>query len=414
MERYPVLSRDGRVVRAIVSSAEFTVVYPSTCGGGGRIFLWLDTRRAVDVTGFMHEGFLVAGGVRVEAWRLIEDIPWPLAYSIPGLDWYVEKLARELKPSLEGRTVIVNFSGGKDSCAVLAVLSMLRERIGFRLIAAYSHMSFMEPLRNIEHARRVGEKLGAEVVLLEADRDLMRRRLLEEGLPYRGARWCTFMKLKPIKKLHKSMRPVIVADGDRMAEAFKRFKRLYEMSPKKPRVLSGSRLRPVYTWTLLDIVETCRRHGLVHPDYLEGRSRVACLLCPYTSPHELDEKSLDSLEDPGLAEEAIRVSYRLRYRDQGIPWEDYREQHLWRYHPRLALELYKAKKELEKREDLETLQASQVAEWYRSLWVNPLPQAPRLTPEKTLELLAQAIGEALRELLEKVRKSQDSLRRKSA
>ncbi len=396
MERYPVLDSGGRVEGYVVSSVEFTVLY----GPGGRrrgVYMWITPDYGVRVDEFISRGVLRVGGVAIEYARLVEDIPWPLAYVAPVLSRYIDWVAELHGEELAGKTVMVNFSGGKDSTAVLAVASMLRERVeGLNVYAVYSHVSYLEPPRNIGFAERAARRLGVDLEVVEADRELMRKRLLEEGLPYRGRRWCTYMKLRPIKRLKKRRRPHVIADGDRMAEAFKRFRRLYQMSPRAPRLFSGGRLRPIYIWTLLDIVLNVRALGLVHPDYLEGLPRVACVLCPYKALHEFREEHLRLLEDPGLVEEAIRVSYRRWYSGTGIPWEEFREQHLWRHHPLVAEKMYRAKEALRSME-LEEIEAGPVESMYRGLWLNPLPAAPTVEPMDAVRVLAETIQRAYEE-----------------
>ena len=131
MERYPVLDGKGNVVAYQVSSAEFTVRYAPD-SEQARIFMWLTPEEAIDVTEFVKEGLLIVEDVVVDAWRLIEDVPWPLVYSCPSAEWYArEWLAPRVAEALRGKRVVVNFSGGKDSCATLSVLASLRELVDF-------------------------------------------------------------------------------------------------------------------------------------------------------------------------------------------------------------------------------------------------------------------------------------------
>jgi 3'-phosphoadenosine 5'-phosphosulfate sulfotransferase (PAPS reductase)/FAD synthetase len=407
LERYPVLAGDGSIEGFIVSSVEFTVVYDAG-QESWRSYMWITPDYAVDVTGFIREGILEVGGVRIEYSRLVEDIPWPLVYVAWDLDSYVSWLAGRYGGELRGKTVMVNFSGGKDSSAVLAVMTRLAGMVeGLSVYAVYSHVTFLEPPRNIDVAVRFAERLGAPIEVVEADRELMRRRLLEEGLPYRGRRWCTYMKLRPIKRLRKQRRPHIVADGDRMTEAFKRFYRLYSMSPRRPQIYMGGRIRPIYIWTLLDVVRNVRLLKVVHPDYYMGMPRVACMMCPYKALHEFNDRHLDLLEDPGLVEEAIRVSYRRWYSGTGIPWEDFRRQHLWRHHPVLARKMYEAKRILERMEDLDTIDGRSVERMYRSLWTRPLPKAARVEPEEAVAVIGEMVAEAYKAALRRAEKARE-------
>ena len=395
MERYPGLDASGRVTGYAVSSVEFSVLYTPDGGLRGS-YMWITPDYAVRVDEFISQGVLRVGDVSIEYARLVEDIPWPLVYVARDLGSYIDWVAGRHGEELRGKTIMVNYSGGKDSTAVLAVVAGLRERVeGLEAYAVYSHVSFLEPVRNIDFAVEAAKRLGVDIEVVEADRELMRKRLLEEGLPYRGRRWCTYMKLRPIKRLKKQLKPDSIADGDRMTEAFKRFMRLYQMSPRTPRLYSGGRLRPIYIWTLLDIVLNVRRLGLVHPDYLEGLPRVACMMCPYKALHEFNERQLDLLEDPGLIEDAIKASYRRWYDPAKIPWEEFREQHLWRHHPVVAEKMLRAKRLLQ-RMNLEEIDRSMVEAVYRSLWLNPLPRAPSIEPEEAVEKLSSIVLEAYR------------------
>lgn len=383
----------GMVKGYVVSSADFTVLY-SGDGESLGSYMWVSPDRALRIDEFIRGGVLRVDDIQVEYARLVEDIPWPLVYVVGELHDYVEWVARRHGDELRGKTVMVNFSGGKDSASVLRVVVELSHLLGdMSVYAVYSHVSFLEAERNIDFAARAAKRLGAEIEIVEADRRLMRKRLLEEGLPFRGRRWCTYMKLRPIKRLKKRRRPHVIADGDRMTEAFKRFYRLYHMSPRTPRLYSGGRLRPIYVWTLLDVVKTVRESGVVHPDYLEGLPRVACTFCPYKSLHELGDHVFSIVEDPGLIEDAMKTSYRRLYEPEGIPWDDYREQHLWRFHPVLAKKLYLVKKRIENR-GLEEINRSVIESMYKSLWSEELPSAPRVAPDDAVHVIAGTVMKA--------------------
>lgn len=404
MERYPALSGNGEITGYVISSVEFSVVF-NPDGSTRGSYLWIDTERAVRIDSFIEKGLLVVDDIKIEYARLVEDIPWPLVYVAWDLDEYVDWIYKQYSEKLEGKTVVVNFSGGKDSTSVLAIMARLRERVrGLKVYAVYSYVPYLEPPRNIDFSVKTAEKLGVEIEVVEADRELMKKRLLEEGLPYRGKRWCTYMKLRPIKQLKKARRPEVTADGDRMTEAFKRFNRLYRMSPQHPRIYDGGRIRPIYIWTILDIVKNVRELGLVHPDYYDGLPRVACLMCPYKALHEFSEKEIDILEDPGLIEDAIKTSYRRYYTGTGIPWEEFRSQHLWRHHPVVAKKLYTAKKILDSM-NLEEVDRDTIESMYKSLWTNPLPEADRINPDDAVKVIGQMVATAYEEAVAKAREA---------
>ncbi|HIP66010.1 MAG TPA: hypothetical protein EYH08_05775 [Pyrodictium sp.] len=387
MERYPVISSKGEIVAWIVSGGDFTALYNRE-GKLEKLVLWMDSEHGVNVIEYYDEKTrtLRVGDVVVTVWRHIDDVPWPPVYTIGSVDEYVEWLAEKLlNEGIKPGKVVVNYSGGKDSLAALYVLAEAGRKIGLEVYAAYVYVWPLEPKYSARFAECSARKLGVEILCLETDRDFMASRLKNAGLPYRGVRWCTYQKLKPLKKKRKEFKPDYVAQGERLLEAWKRFKRLYHMS-RTPRILTGSMIRPVYPLTLLDIAKIVRRTGLIHPDYLLGYPRVACLMCPYRALHEFPPNWLKHLPDPGLVEEVLKITYRLRgYADKGIPYQDYLEQHLWRYNVEEAATLYRAKKMLPK--NLEEVKVDVVEDMYRSLWLNPLPRAPVIGVEKSIEIL---------------------------
>ncbi|RLG76264.1 MAG: hypothetical protein DRO12_04545 [Thermoprotei archaeon] len=393
MERYPIVDTEGEIVGFIATSNDFTAFFDRD-GILRKLYFWLTAETAVRVENIVRGRILALDDVELDVVRALEDIPWPVIYSTPSFEEYVKWLSKEVGPHIENAEIMVNFSGGKDSLSVLSALAELRKYVSFKLYAVYTHVPFLEQPRNINFVLQVSRRLDVEIEILEGDRKLMERRLVEDGLPFRGWRWCTYLKLKPIKKLRKERRPDMIADGDRLAETFKRFQRLYSMSPKKPRVLSGNRLKPVYVWTVLDVVRATRRHGCVHPDYLEGQPRVACMLCPYKSLHEIPSYYLERSEDPGVLEQALRTSYRKRYKDLGIPQDDFQEQHLWRMHPEAAKIYWKARKALRVR-DLESVDSDYVNFLFTTMWINPPAKAPCLDPLTAFKLISRYVEKGL-------------------
>lgn len=398
MERYPVISSRGEIVAWIVSGGEFTALYNRE-GRLEKLVLWMDSEYGVNVIEYYDEKTrtLRVGDVVVTVWRHIEDVPWPPVYTIGSVDEYVEWLAEKLwDEGIKPGRAVVNYSGGKDSLAALYVLAKAGKKIGLEVYAAYVYVWPLEPKYSAKFAKCSAEKLGIEMLSLETDQEYMTSRLKNTGFPYRGARWCTYQKLKPLKKKRKELKPDYVAQGERLLEAWKRFKRLYQMS-RTPKMLTGSMIRPIYPLTLLDVVKIVRHTGLIHPDYLLGCPRVACLMCPYRALHEFPPNWLKHLPDPGFVEEILKTTYRLRrFADKGIPYQDYVEQHLWRYHVEEAARLYRAKKLLPK--NLEEVSADAIDDMYRSLWLNPLPQAPVIGVDKSIKILGDYAKPYLDEL----------------
>ena len=360
MERYPYLS-SGKINGWLNSSTDFTFV-------NGRYYFWITNEFAIDITDRLRWPILEINGERLNFPRFFEDIPWP--YISIAWDWegYVEWL-RKLIP--EGLRVVLNFSGGKDSVAAAKALV----DAGAEVLLLYSHVTFLEPERNVDFVEKVAERIGAEVRILEPKEEVMRH-MLSQGMPFRGNRWCTSMKVRPIKRVLKELRDWARADGERLTESLKRFKRL-----KGGRPFDGARIRPIYGLTLIDVVKVVRDLDAVHPDYLIGLPRVACAFCPYRALHEFSEEDWRLVRDPGLIEEAMRASFKKH--DYGISWEEFLEGHYWRFSPILGRKLYKMKKGLRGDE----IRAHKVNEMYRSLWVEELPKPRVMKPEEGIELL---------------------------
>ncbi len=257
----------------------------------------------------------------------------------------------------------------------------------FRLVAVYSHMPILEPRENEDIARREAEKLDIEFYATRPEPRIVRRYLASEGLPYRSARWCTYLKTRPVRELRKKLGLEYVVSGDRIVEAGKRFVRLVGLALRK-KFVDGKQLRPTFTWTIFDVVKTCRLYGYSHPDYLAGLPRVSCSFCPYKSLHEFALTRSTGFED--LVEKVLKREYRVWYEKRGIAWEDFVEQALWRYTPQAARiwnEVAKYVQALAERGDLEIVDADYIHRVYRSIWIEPLPQLPVKDLECELEVL---------------------------
>ena len=382
-ELYPVVDAEGRLVRLQGGSAEATVYYRYDPERGEyrveRIIFWLDVDRGVDVTRLVDKrGFLRVGEVSLPVRLWLLAAPYVHAYTFHTLDEHVERIVRAVGREVRGRRVVLGYSGGKDSTAALLVLMRLAERLGIRLDVMYIHMPFIESPRNVRFVEWVSRRLGVDIEVVEAPRRGMKSYLLWRGLPRRGDRWCTFFKVKPMREYRKRYRSALEVVADRIMEAPKRLEKLAAPAARHE-YLSGRKLRPTYLMTILDVVRVVREAGLVHPAYLDGLPRVACTLCPFKALHEF--RIFEELEDPGFIEAVLRKEHRKWYSE--IPWEDFVKHHLWRYPRREALQVYRAKEvlgEMLERGELEEVDAREVEEGYRSLWVNPLPEAPVLNP----------------------------------
>lgn len=224
-------------------------------------------------------------GARIEA-------PQPPRASLEGLlEANREPLGRALNEIrswlstqvAESDLVIVPWSGGKDS--TLALL-LAREAAGSDRVVAVHVDTGLEFPETEEYIERISGILGVTVVRASAGLD--RAVVGGRGLPRRGDRWCTGMKLEAlasaVRRLSRNAKRPIVVVGDRDAESRARSRRpplridpyhgLRTLAPLK--LLGGGHV----TLSLL-------LAGLpLNKLYLEGFYRIGCFVCPYMSGWE--------------------------------------------------------------------------------------------------------------------------------
>ncbi len=374
MERWPEVDERGNVVRLVRSFFEFIEV--KELGEEPEFYLW--TRR----------GCARAGEeLRWLATLWYEPASEAVGYVAPDLDAYMDLLAEALRGKLEGKRVMVDFSGGKDSLATLAVLRELSERLDFTVVAVYVYVPYLEATDSLKFAEEAARRLGVDFELVEADRRRILYYLYRSGLPRRGARWCTYLKVRALRDLMEERRFDLEAKGDRLVEAGKRLTRLYHLL-RTGTFLQGRKLNVVYSLTLLDVVKICREVGLVHPHYLIGLPRVSCAYCPYKSLYELELAEDLPVEDPGLIDHVLTIQYQ-RYYSPVVSREEFLEQHLWRYSPSIAKQLATVRREYSGREELGV---DEVRRAFSSLWRSPLPRAERIALEELREAVKEVEG----------------------
>ncbi len=329
--------------KLVVSSSEFTALL-NTRGGPEAVYLW-SGGVAYEVSSLLHDGVIrLPSGLVLNPQQWLEYPSPQLFRVVDSLEEYLEWARPRLEP-LRGQRLLVAYSGGKDSRLVLSILSALEDMLGFRLSLVYVHVPYLEPEKLVWEALGYAERLGYTVTVLEPPRRIVEAYLRREGLPYRGYRWCTYLKTRPMRDYAKAIGARILVVGDRVWEAGKRMRRMAGM------LLEGRLYRkgvayPVALLTVHDTIALTRRLGAVHPAYLEGYARVSCSLCPYKSAYELS-LGLGELEDPGLIEEVLRMEWRRWYQDR-VDYETFVEEHLWRYQPQAARVFAEAKKLVEK------------------------------------------------------------------
>ena len=385
VEPYPII-RSGRIEGYVVSGSDFTIVEDSR--GGRRTILWFSPERGAVVDKLLVEGRLYApNGLYVDIDRWVEVMPFQPYHSFSSINDYLKWFVGVVGEVLRGKKVVVGFSGGKDSLVASYVLSLACEKLDFKLTVVYSHVPFLESEENRDFVEKVANRLGVELVEVEPPKPIFREYMFREGLPYRGTRWCTYLKVRPIREVFKKIEADYIVSGDRLVETLKRFRRLIGAAVKG-QLVAGKQLRPTFTWTIMDVVRCVRSLDLVHPDYLRGLPRVSCSWCPYKCLFEFGVTQATGWEE--LIEKVLRREYRLWYQQRGISWDEFKERRLWRYTPGAAQAWNAVMSHVERlveKGELEEVKASSVRELYKSMWVEELPELPVKTLEEILEEL---------------------------
>ena len=383
MEYIPVVTSGGEPREFLAIVNDIVKVVSSR---GVRWFLWIDDI-GVDVTDFVDRDKVLRLGESVlDLSKLFDESPWLFAKTVESVDEYVS-VVKDLCKEVEGKKVAQAFSGGKDSSVALAALNKLRNYVDFELDVVYVHMPFIEPEKNVSEAIRIARILGSELVVLEPPRKEVLRELRRFGLPKRGCRLCTYLKVAPLRFRSKAMGIDFQAYGDRMWEAGKRLERLFFRFFLDKRLVSKHLgFTVIAPLTIVDVIELCRSMNAVHYMYLRGAHRVSCIYCPQKPIFELVASGID-VEDPGLIDEIIKAEWERKYSRVGIDLESFKRFHLWRFTPSAAKNLLKAKEFCEKLVDKgrNVIKSSEILDAIRSPWIYGI-KAPRVSISRVLRV----------------------------
>ena len=191
------------------------------------------------------------------------------------LELYERAAIRFLKSLGMFDTVIVPWSGGKDSTAALLLALKVYGRDRVKVVYGDTGTEFPDSTRYVEE---IAKKLGIEIVRAYAgiDRELMRG----APLPSHDNRWCTILKVKAIEdtalKLAEGRTLLLV--GDRDAESPRRSAR-----PPVRRAYTGDMLvaTPLRMWSAAHVQLYIISNGLpLNPMYYYGFYRIGCYMCP--------------------------------------------------------------------------------------------------------------------------------------
>ncbi|WP_297498913.1 phosphoadenosine phosphosulfate reductase family protein [Thermococcus sp.] len=201
----------------------------------------------------------------------VEDVPLD---SILSENWdYVEAFARASKAFLEGfkgHSIIVPWSGGKDSTAAL----VLAKEVFRKATAVYVRMEYEMPLTD-EYVEKLAKKLGIELVRVDVPMPIERY-----GLPTHSNRWCTRKKVEALYSVASWFENPVLVVGDRDGESIRRRLKPPVVERKTPLGVFRE-VMPVKFWSGMMVQLFLLSRGVeLHPLYYEGFYRLGCTICP--------------------------------------------------------------------------------------------------------------------------------------
>jgi len=392
-EYIPVVNKKGEIIKYIsVGSDFFALLNDSEMVN---IYFWAEKDKAYLINPLIDSTYHITfNSYTIYLLNFLDLTPTLFGYVAYDVDEYVDFLMSQIYEYIKNKKILLSYSGGKDSNASLIILKKLQELIDFDLYVVYVHMPFLDSEKSIDEARNIINRIGFDLIVLEADRELIQKRIEEERLPYRGFRWCTYQKIKPLRKFKKENDIDYEVINDRAFETFKRLESFVAYAMQR-RFISGKKFRPIYPLTFLDIVKINREYKLVHPDYLNANTRVSCALCPYRSLLEINHINMTKIAGDHRLYNILRRLYQTYYSNY-VTYDYYISYGMWRYGRHQTEQIIKFRNFILNSSDTHgenhTLSKKEVLKYLKSPWINPLPDAKRYDVDSALKKIVESIS----------------------
>ncbi len=199
------------------------------------------------------------------------------------LQYEAEDFIRQTVAAYSGKTILISFSGGKDSTVVSHLVMNALGCSDVLHIFADTTIEFPDTYTYLQqfqqqHPLTPFIQSRSKLDFFETARSI--------GPPSRILRWCcTTHKTNPLSKLIDSMSPdhgVLTFDGVRKAESSRRAN--YPRISNKHKIAREILARPILEWSDLQVWLYIFYHNLpFNQAYKKGFRRVGCLYCPFNS-----------------------------------------------------------------------------------------------------------------------------------
>jgi 3'-phosphoadenosine 5'-phosphosulfate sulfotransferase (PAPS reductase)/FAD synthetase len=197
------------------------------------------------------------------------------------------KMTDQQRKTLEGKQVIANISGGKDSAA----LSLWLTENGIEHRRIFADTGWEAP-ETYDYLRGELQDTIGEIEWVRARHQMVERIRHYGSIPSRRFKWCTKeLKIQPLfdrlLDLQAEGDPVLSCVGIRWDESSRRAA-MDEWDAAIHRKQEIEIWRPILSWTDQDVIDIHHRHGLKpNPLYVAGAMRVGCWPCIYSRKSEI-------------------------------------------------------------------------------------------------------------------------------
>lgn len=250
---------------------------------GSPLFKLCGLSKGLDNLNFEHKDMIYLNPIKRNKKTLIATIKKANEKYIKELQYEAQNFIEQMTKRYSGRTLLISFSGGKDSSVISHLVMTAFGRSD--ILHAFSDTTLESPdtYDYIEQFRK--EHPLTPFIICKSPLNFSDI-AYKIGPPSRILRWCcTTHKTNPLSKVVNTINPqkgVLTFDGVRKSESAKRSK--YERITLKHKIGREILTSPILDWSELEIWIYILYYGLsFNTAYKRGFARVGCIYCPFNS-----------------------------------------------------------------------------------------------------------------------------------